>query len=236
MRRPVLTDEQLRTYEVLARIKMATVALWFLLVIFAAFSGAFLLAIFLLPSDVPAKAILGGIDGGLGSLLHIVYRYLFPRQAKHAAAKSNSRASAIERGSRRIVIVLSLLIIAGGIALDAVLVWPRATVQVRLRDGRELILERQQPQAALLTDRASVQRDTGVGLGECQERQDLKVGGFTPMDCAGDVVDVRLVRGPYYRWWTDAQVTMLALAIAAALWGTFYVVRWIVRGFAKTPA
>ena len=60
-----------------------------------------------------------------------------------------------ERGFRRIVTVVSVALLGTGIAFDAISMWPHASVQVALKDGRTFTLERHEPKAsinALLTD------------------------------------------------------------------------------------
>jgi len=60
----------------------------------------------------------------------------------------------LERGFRRIVIALSLLLVALGVTLDVTSPWwPHATVQVTLRDGRKITLERHEPTREALTHR-----------------------------------------------------------------------------------
>lgn len=75
---PDYTPAQLSTYEVLQRIRMAWVALWFALGLFTIATLTFLVALFVLSADAPSKAILGIIDSIVGATLFRVYAYLFP--------------------------------------------------------------------------------------------------------------------------------------------------------------
>lgn len=63
----------------------------------------------------------------------------------------------LERGFRRLTMVGSVVILGLGLALDAMSLWPHATVQVTLKDGRKFTLERHEPRG-LLTDRSSLTR------------------------------------------------------------------------------
>ena len=74
---PALTDSQRKTLEVLARIRMAWIALWFALGLFLIAFAVFVLALFLNKNAV-ATGITGAIDGVLGWTLRTVYSYLFP--------------------------------------------------------------------------------------------------------------------------------------------------------------
>jgi len=77
-RPPSLTDKQRKTYEVLQKIRMAWVVLWFVLCLFSAGFIAFLWSLFVLPSDALAKSALGGTNFLLGWAMKAVVRYLFP--------------------------------------------------------------------------------------------------------------------------------------------------------------
>ncbi len=73
-----LTAAQLKVYEVVQRIRMAWVALLFVVIPFAFGVFAFLYAIFFLPQQEVAKGILGGINLLLGWALKIILNNLFP--------------------------------------------------------------------------------------------------------------------------------------------------------------
>jgi|GraSoiStandDraft_41_1057321.scaffolds.fasta_scaffold1138664_3 hypothetical protein len=75
--------KQLKTLEVLQRIKMAWVTLYVILGLFTVGFGAFLVSVFMLPGDGISKSILGGIDLLLGWSLRAVVGNLFPRPPKH---------------------------------------------------------------------------------------------------------------------------------------------------------
>jgi len=83
---PALTDRQLKTYEVLARVRMAWIALYFALGLFLTAFFVFVLALFLGKNAI-ATSIVGLIDGILGWVLRTVYSYLFPSGQKAASGK-----------------------------------------------------------------------------------------------------------------------------------------------------
>ena len=73
-----LNNRQLKTREVLQRLKMAWIALWFVLILFSIALLAFLAGLFLLKSEGAAKAVLGAVNGILAWITKIVFSYLFP--------------------------------------------------------------------------------------------------------------------------------------------------------------
>jgi len=75
---PNFTPKQLHAYEVLQRIRMAWVALWFILVLLAIGLLSFLVALFWVQSQSTAKVLLGGVDTLLGLALRTIIAYLFP--------------------------------------------------------------------------------------------------------------------------------------------------------------
>ncbi len=125
---------------------------------------------------------------------------------------------ALERGFRRIVIVLSGVLLAAGIGFDALILVPHTTVHVTLIDGRQETLEvqwvRNYP-----TNRDSLARELSERPGFAVQAKDIK--------------DVTVLRGPEYWWWTDGVGTKIAAGLIVFLWTAFYVVRWIARGFAR---
>jgi hypothetical protein len=76
-RRLDYTESQLKTFEVLQRVKMAWVALIFMVILFSIAFVAFLIALFFYEKDT-ATTILGVIDGILAWTMRQVYRHLFP--------------------------------------------------------------------------------------------------------------------------------------------------------------
>lgn len=125
---------------------------------------------------------------------------------------------AFERGFRRIVIVLSGLLLAVGIGFDVMTLVPHTTVRVTLIDGRQETLEVQWV-GDYPRDRKSLAR-------ELSERP-----GFAVQ--ANDIKDVTLLRGPEYWWWTDGVGMKIAAAVIGCLWVGFYLASWIARGFAR---
>jgi hypothetical protein len=71
----------------------------------------------------------------------------------------------LERGFRRIVIVLSVLLLGLGLAIDVGTASPHATVQVTLKDGRNFTVERQGSKE-YLADRDSLTYALKNGKGE----------------------------------------------------------------------
>jgi hypothetical protein len=70
----------------------------------------------------------------------------------------------LERGFRRIVIVLSIVVLGLGAGLDALSTLPHATVKVTLKDGREFTVERHTVKE-YLTDREDLVRALEHGEG-----------------------------------------------------------------------
>ena len=89
---PGLSDRQLKTFEVVERIRMAKVTLYVILAILVVGIAAFLVAIFGNYGETSAKAILGGINTLVGFSLRAVIAYLFPnpKTAQKAAGKKAS--------------------------------------------------------------------------------------------------------------------------------------------------
>jgi hypothetical protein len=155
-----------------------------------------------------------------------------------------------ERGFRRLVIVVSVAVLGLGVALDAMIMNPHATVQVTLSDGRRVTLERHGPKSYLLDRRSlaegliekrlrdmeqapkfqALPPDRQWRVREAAERFLRKEVGELPS--APGIVNVEVLRGPEYWWWTDAVWSKIAAALVALLWACFYAVRWIARGFA----
>jgi hypothetical protein len=155
-----------------------------------------------------------------------------------------------ERGFRRLVIVVSVAVLGLGVALDAMFMDPHATVQVTLSNGRRVTLERHGPKSYLL-DRRSLAEDLiqkrlqrleqlpefqalppevqRQYRAEAERRWGKQVG---KLPSAPGIVNVEVLRGPEYWWWTDAVWSKIAAALVALLWACFYAVRWIARGFA----
>jgi hypothetical protein len=75
---PSLTDRQLKTYEVLHRIKMAKIAFWVILGAFIVVLIALLVAAFTTLAGPRIEWAFATIDSLLGVCFHQVVRYLFP--------------------------------------------------------------------------------------------------------------------------------------------------------------
>ena len=88
---PDLTPAQLNVYETLERIRMAWVALWFVLGLFTIALFTFLVALFVLPGDAASKSILGVINALLGGALGIVLRHLFPGRVPTKESKPKAK-------------------------------------------------------------------------------------------------------------------------------------------------
>jgi hypothetical protein len=73
--------DRLTVFETVQRIKMAWVALWFLLIAFAIGFGCFLYSAFSATSNTTATVISGGIDLMLAWALKIVLTHLFPAKS-----------------------------------------------------------------------------------------------------------------------------------------------------------
>jgi hypothetical protein len=78
---PNLSPGQLKTFETLARIKMAWLALGVVLCLFTIGFLSFIYAVFFVPEYQTVTAVIhGGIDGLLGWGLRIVLNNLFPKK------------------------------------------------------------------------------------------------------------------------------------------------------------
>jgi hypothetical protein len=125
---------------------------------------------------------------------------------------------ALERGFRRVVIVLTCFLLAVGIAIDAFLIIPHTTVRITLNDGRQETIEVKWV-GDYPTDRTSLAQ-------ELSERHGASIG-------ASDIQDVKVLRGLKYVWWSDYVGTSTTAGLIGVLWLSFYAVRWIARGFAR---
>jgi hypothetical protein len=76
---PDLTPTQLKAFEALERIRMAWIALWFVLALFSITLLSFLVALFVLQSDAMPKTILGAVNGLMGWAVKVVLAHLFPK-------------------------------------------------------------------------------------------------------------------------------------------------------------
>ncbi len=138
---------------------------------------------------------------------------------------------ALERGFRRLVIALSVVVLGLGITLEATILEPHAAVQVTLEDGRKVILDRHGPKN-YLSDRDSLSREL-VDRGELRPLGPPLAGTYAGGTRLMSVTTVEIIRGPEYWWWTDSVGTKVATGLAALLWIVFYTVRWIAHGFVR---
>src|SRR6058998_499630 len=91
----------------------------------------------------------------------------------------------LERGFRRIVITLSVVLLGLGIAFDVMIANPHATIQVTLKDGRKFTIERH-ALSEFLADRESLAYALKEGKGAY--KGGLKISPpatFVPVDKAG---------------------------------------------------
>ena len=138
----------------------------------------------------------------------------------------------LERGFRRILVALSVLILLAGITLDAVNIRPHATVQVTLKDGRKIDMQLhgskedlEEPNFLFFQLKRVLEGSgtKGQNQGATSDAVDVALDGF----------NVRVVHGPEYWWWTDSFWTPLALLPVLFSWIVFFVLRWIARGFSR---
>jgi len=118
----------------------------------------------------------------------------------------------LERGFRRFAIVLSVVVLGLGITLDAT--GSRFNTYI-LPDGRQLRVP---------STWTTEQVNQAIDAFEALPRGPATIG-------AEAIAGVRALRGPEYWWWTDTPFTKVAIGLVGLLWGGFYVVRWIARGF-----
>jgi len=126
---------------------------------------------------------------------------------------------AVERGFRRLAIVLSCFLLFIGVAFDMIVVVPHTTVRLTLIDGRQETITVQWV-GDYPTDRESLAR-------EFSERRGVAVQ-------ASEIKNVTILRGPKYWWWGDYVGTWIAAGLIGLSWTVFYSVRWIARGFARS--
>jgi len=158
----------------------------------------------------------------------------------------------VERGFRRLVMVLSLGVLFVGVSIDAWTVPPRPrVVRVTLADGRHVTLEGDQ----VTTGRLGLILDFGDPL-SLEGRQALaatisdlpsfrsgppirpiRTPGppgivWDPVQAA-DIRDATLAYsdGRLSWFWYHAEASTLAIAVVAVLWSGFIAIRWVVRGF-----
>ncbi len=138
----------------------------------------------------------------------------------------------VERGFRRLTIVVSIVVLGLGAAFDAIIVLePHATLRVTLEDGRKVILDRHGPKD-FLSDRESLTREL-LDRGELRptDKLDARYPGSRLLTA---ITRVEMIRGPEYWWWADSIGTKVAAGLVGFLWIIFYTVRWIVCGFARS--
>jgi len=75
---PTKVPSQAKVLQTLNQIKMARITLYVVLTLFSVMTVAFLVALFVLPSDGVAKTILGGTDGVIGVSLRQIIKNVFP--------------------------------------------------------------------------------------------------------------------------------------------------------------
>jgi hypothetical protein len=137
----------------------------------------------------------------------------------------------LERGFRRLTIVLSVAVLCLGVMLDALFTYPsRATVQVTLDDGRQFTLERQGPN---LTDRDSLFKEL-LDRGEIRSKGSRKDPVYGTVERLTTIAEATIVHRAAYWWWTDTVWAKVAGALVALLWIGFFTLLWIARGFTGT--
>jgi hypothetical protein len=138
----------------------------------------------------------------------------------------------VERGFQRLTIVVSIVVLGLGLAIDATIVLePHATVQVTLEDGRKVILDRHGPRA-FLSDRKSLEEEL-PDRGELRPMRVEQDPHYGRVEVLPRLLDVKVLRGPEYWWWADSVGTKDAVVLVALIWIGFFTVRWIVHGFAR---
>jgi len=128
----------------------------------------------------------------------------------------------MERGFRRIVIVLSVAILVIAIGMDVTMAVPDTTVLVTLKDGRQFVLERHAgPKVVTLP--VSVGYQLQVEHGVYPEALSSEIVSI--------IADMKILRGPSYNWRKISATTQIAVLLVMSLWLVFFVLRWIGRGF-----
>ena len=129
-------------------------------------------------------------------------------------------SSNLERGFRRLLVVLSVSILVAGVSIDTVRFSPRETLRIYVRDGRSVDIY------PAYGWRRSAKREQFASI------VNTLMSAPNPVK-ASDIEKVEVVSSVIHEWWNDAQFTTIALAVAPLLWIAFFAVRWIVRGFAS---
>jgi hypothetical protein len=126
----------------------------------------------------------------------------------------------LERGFRRIVIALSVLLLVLGMLEVRSNINYRATVQVTLKDGRKFAIGRHGSKDDL-TDRDSLADALKNGYARQADPQGLRsrhpqIG--VSAEAAASIVNVEYLRGPEYWWWTDSGAMKVAAGLVLVLW------------------
>jgi hypothetical protein len=153
-----------------------------------------------------------------------------------------------ERGSRRLLVVVSIALLSVGAALDMGRLWSHAVIYVTTSFGEMLKYEtwalsgsppyEQDPATRRMVEdilRMPISRAPETpGAGPrfidplrgtvALDPAPLAPGSFSPYT-------FRIVRGPSAWSWDDIKFTPMAAGVVLLLWAGFFSIRWIAKGF-----
>lgn len=160
----------------------------------------------------------------------------------------------VERGFRRLLVVVSIALFSAGLALDAGKLWSHARIYATLEDGTIEVYETWN-----LAGSPPYEQDTATRLMVQQfwakaasplppsdpewESGKVVVPGKQLNDPLDDAIRIapiiktfRVVRGPAAWSWADIRFISAAAGAVLLLWTGFFAVRWVARGFLSKPA
>lgn len=166
----------------------------------------------------------------------------------------------LERGFRRLTLVLSIGVMILGITVDATIMspFPTGKVRITLADDRQVILD-DMPDLGPYRNRKDTKRlALAVAISRLPEfsrpTATMRIirladgaqfegpwtkvpDGFALLAVQpDDIKDVTLARVGLARWlswsWANAGFSLLSVGLVVVLWIAFFAIKWVARGFA----
>ncbi|GEM_PF-7103176 len=148
----------------------------------------------------------------------------------------------LERGFRRLFVVLSVVVLGAGIILDSGKLWSHAKIYATLTDGSTEVFD-----TWSLVGSPPYDRDPATWEMVIKLRKPIDLDALGALDAGlppGYILDpvegaiaiprlktFRVVRGPAAWSWGDVEFTLIASGVATMLWVGFFAGRWVARGF-----